>query len=74
MKEKIEIKVQTIGSLCQQYGLKYRPMRKQLEQVPGLKLEERATRYFNINEVELIYTHLGMPGKQLKAKKKKTKQ
>ncbi len=62
MGNKIKLIRKNLTQLKDEYETSYKTMRKMLLTVPNLEVKNRKVRDYSPKEVEMIYSHLGVPG------------
>ncbi|KAB2914908.1 MAG: DUF4248 domain-containing protein [Bacteroidetes bacterium] len=64
MGNNVKLVRKNITQLKDEYETSYKTMIKMLLTVPNLKVKNRKVRDYSPKEVEMIYSHLGVPGKE----------
>ncbi|MGV3597128.1 MAG: hypothetical protein ACO1PI_04620 [Bacteroidota bacterium] len=64
MGNKILLVSKNLSTLKDEYMVSEKVMKKWLRKVPNLQVDERDTKDYTPKEIELIYKHLGVPGKE----------
>lgn len=64
MAKRVLLVSKNLSTLKNEYEVSEKVMKKWLLKVPHLQVDDRDTKDYTPKEVEMIYKHLGVPGKE----------